>query len=90
MIWVRGTVVRHTVDLYRRAHRERPHSTCPADRVQLALCAGRKVTLQRRGGYECDIVSCEWVTGSGILERTWKRVKPPSEPEPVAATSSGT
>jgi hypothetical protein len=40
-----------------------------------------------------DVIYCELkVTDrvGEILERTWKRVKPPNKPDPVAVTSSGT
>ena len=57
MVWIRGAVVRHTVDFNRRAHRERPQSSSAADCVQFAFRAGRKVTL--RGPKDMDVIYCE-------------------------------
>ena len=56
MEWVRGAVVRRAIDLHRRSHREGPQAARATDCVELALRAGREVTLTQCRG-EC---ACKW------------------------------
>ena len=86
MEWVRGAVVRRAIDLHRRSHREGPQAPRATDCVELALRAGREVTLPSA---EVNLLVSGELIGR-VMAQTWKRVKPPSDSDPVAVTSSGT
>ena len=89
MEWVRGAVVRHAIHLHRRPHREGPHAARATDCVEFALRAGGEVALPSAG---VNVLVSGELTGRfrGVMAQTWKRVKPPSELDPVAVMSSGT
>jgi hypothetical protein len=84
--WVRGAVVRHAIDLRRRSHRKGPHAPRATDCVKFALRAGREVALPSA---EVNVLVSGELIGR-VMAQTWKRVKPPSDSDPVAVTSSGT